>query len=117
MFPVHHNSCFFLHQSVPFCLTLMVHITFFYAIVDFFSNFILERTNFNHYSANIFASLKNRENYIYMVQIFQPWIQRRKLEYIKHRHVILGLLRHLKMHSLGRLLRDDGEPDKEVIRK
>lgn len=52
-----------------------------------------------------------------LYQIFQPWIQRRKLEYIKHKHVIVGLLRHLKMRSLGRLLKDDGQPDKEVIRK
>ncbi|XP_027343951.1 sodium/calcium exchanger NCL1 isoform X2 [Abrus precatorius] len=52
-----------------------------------------------------------------LYQIFQPWIQRRKLEYIKHKHVILGLLRHLKKRALGRLLREDGEPDEDVIRK
>ncbi|GAU29648.1 hypothetical protein TSUD_53000 [Trifolium subterraneum] len=52
-----------------------------------------------------------------LYQIFQPWIQRRKLEYIKHKHVIVGLLRHLKMRSLGRLLNDDGTPNKEVIKK
>ncbi|KAI5426843.1 hypothetical protein KIW84_032321 [Lathyrus oleraceus] len=46
-----------------------------------------------------------------LYQIFQPWIQKRKLEYIKHKHVILGLLRHLKMRSLGKLLKDNGEPD------
>ena len=52
-----------------------------------------------------------------MVQIFQPWIQRRKLEFIKHKHVILGLLTHLKKRAFGRLLIEDGEPDKEVVRK
>ena len=52
-----------------------------------------------------------------MVQIFQPWIQKSRLEYVKHKHVILGLLRHLKQHALGRLLTDDGEPDREVIKK
>lgn len=41
----------------------------------------------------------------------------RKMDYIKHKHAILGLLRHLKMRSLGRLLKDDGQPDKEVIKK
>jgi len=50
-----------------------------------------------------------------MVQIFQPWIQRRKLEYIKHKHVILGFLRNL--NALERLLNDNGEPDEEVIKK
>jgi len=39
------------------------------------------------------------------------------LDYIKHKHVIVGLLRHLKMRSLGRLLKDDGQPDKDIIRK
>ncbi|KAK7272570.1 hypothetical protein RJT34_29249 [Clitoria ternatea] len=52
-----------------------------------------------------------------LYQIFQPWIQRRKLEYIKHKHVILGLLTHLKKRALGRLLAEDGQPDKEVIKK
>ncbi|KAI5403956.1 hypothetical protein KIW84_051194, partial [Lathyrus oleraceus] len=52
-----------------------------------------------------------------LYQIFQPWIQKRKLEYIKHKHVILGLLRHLKMRSLGKLLKDNGEPDTDIIRK
>ncbi|KAG4384420.1 hypothetical protein GLYMA_13G272000v4 [Glycine max] len=52
-----------------------------------------------------------------LYQIFQPWIQRRKLEFIKHKHVILGLLTHLKKRALGRLLKENGEPDKEVIRK
>ncbi|QCE10024.1 Ca2+:H+ antiporter [Vigna unguiculata] len=50
-----------------------------------------------------------------LYQIFQPWIQRRKLEYIKHKHVILGFLRNL--NALERLLNDNGEPDEEVIKK
>ncbi|KAL2331381.1 hypothetical protein Fmac_018962 [Flemingia macrophylla] len=52
-----------------------------------------------------------------LYQIFQPWIQKRKLEYIKHKHVILGFLRHLKKRALGRLLKENGEPDREVIEK
>ncbi|KAK9269560.1 hypothetical protein L1049_001336 [Liquidambar formosana] len=50
-------------------------------------------------------------------QIFQPWIQRRRLDYFKHRHVISGILKLLKQHALGRLLTNDGEPDPEVIKK
>ncbi|KAB2095713.1 hypothetical protein ES319_A01G058600v1 [Gossypium barbadense] len=50
-------------------------------------------------------------------QVFQPWIQRRRLAFAKHKHVISGILRHLKKHALGRLLTDDGEPDTEIIRK
>ncbi|MBA0580152.1 hypothetical protein Gorai_022381 [Gossypium raimondii] len=50
-------------------------------------------------------------------QVFQPWIQRRRIAFAKHKHVISGILRHLKKHGLGRLLTDDGEPDTEIIRK
>ncbi|XP_042486262.1 sodium/calcium exchanger NCL-like [Macadamia integrifolia] len=52
-----------------------------------------------------------------LYQIFQPWIQRRRLAYAKHKHVISGLLKHLKMRALGRLLTEDGQPNTEVIRK
>ncbi|KAE8076021.1 hypothetical protein FH972_014696 [Carpinus fangiana] len=50
-----------------------------------------------------------------LYQIFQPWIQKRRLAYAKHKHVISGILRDLKMRALGRLYKDDGEPNTEVI--
>ncbi|XWS10957.1 hypothetical protein CRYUN_Cryun38cG0042900 [Craigia yunnanensis] len=50
-------------------------------------------------------------------QVFQPWIQRRRLAYAKHKHVISGILRHLKTRALGKLLTDDGEPNTEIIKK
>ncbi|XP_031265126.1 sodium/calcium exchanger NCL [Pistacia vera] len=52
-----------------------------------------------------------------LYQVFQPWIQRRRLAYAKHKHVISGFLKHLRKHALGRLLNDRGEPDKDVIKK
>ncbi|XP_057466067.1 sodium/calcium exchanger NCL-like [Actinidia eriantha] len=52
-----------------------------------------------------------------LYQVFQPWIQRRRLVYAKHKRVISGILRHLKMQTLGRLLGDDGKPNKEMIEK
>ncbi|KAF5192115.1 Calcium-binding ef-hand [Thalictrum thalictroides] len=52
-----------------------------------------------------------------LYQIFQPWIQERKLAYVKHKHIISGILRHLKQRALGRLLNDDYEPDEAVIKK
>ncbi|XVF70103.1 hypothetical protein PTKIN_Ptkin11bG0135500 [Pterospermum kingtungense] len=52
-----------------------------------------------------------------LYQVFQPWIQRRRLAFAKHKHVISGILRHLKKHALGSLLTDDGEPDIEIIKK
>ncbi|KAL1813043.1 hypothetical protein ACET3Z_023108 [Daucus carota] len=50
-------------------------------------------------------------------QVFQPWIQRRRIDYAKHRHVISGVLKHLKMRAIGRLLTNRGEPNREVIDK
>ncbi|KAG6637234.1 hypothetical protein I3843_11G160600 [Carya illinoinensis] len=52
-----------------------------------------------------------------LYQVLQPWIQRRKLSYVKHKRVILGLLRYLKDRAVGRLLKDNGEPDEEGIKK
>ncbi|EOY13174.1 Sodium/calcium exchanger family protein / calcium-binding EF hand family protein isoform 2 [Theobroma cacao] len=52
-----------------------------------------------------------------LYQVFQPWIQRRRLAFAKHKHVISGILRHLKKTALGKLLDDNGDPNTEIIRK
>uniref|UniRef100_A0A453QPI1 EF-hand domain-containing protein n=2 Tax=Aegilops tauschii subsp. strangulata TaxID=200361 RepID=A0A453QPI1_AEGTS len=49
--------------------------------------------------------------------IYLPWIQRRRLAFAKHRHVISGILQHAQMQALGHLLNDDGTPNENVIRK
>lgn len=54
---------------------------------------------------------------IYNAQVFQPWIQKRRLAFAKHKHVISGILKHLKQRALGRLLTDSGEPNIDVIKK
>jgi hypothetical protein len=54
---------------------------------------------------------------IFDKQIFQPWIQRRKLEYSRLKHVMSGLLKHAQMHTFGRLIDDDGRPNVSVIEK
>ncbi|KAM7251565.1 hypothetical protein ACFE04_023448 [Oxalis oulophora] len=50
-------------------------------------------------------------------QVMQPWVQSRRIAYSKHKHVMSGVLQHLRKHALGRLINDDGEPNKEVIKK
>ncbi|XP_030550188.1 sodium/calcium exchanger NCL-like [Rhodamnia argentea] len=50
-------------------------------------------------------------------QVVQPWIQKRRLAYVEHKHVVLGFLRHLRTRALGRLLTDDGELNKDVVEK
>ncbi|GLT48583.1 hypothetical protein SLA2020_222000 [Shorea laevis] len=52
-----------------------------------------------------------------LYQVFQPWIQKRRIEYAKHKHVMLGILNNLKRRALGRLLTDEGEPNEDVIKK
>ncbi|XP_058100674.1 sodium/calcium exchanger NCL1-like [Magnolia sinica] len=53
-----------------------------------------------------------------LYQVFQPWIQKRRLAYAKHKHVIAGILRHVHSETaLGRLLKDNGQPDTDVIKK
>ncbi|AQK70131.1 sodium/calcium exchanger family protein / calcium-binding EF hand family protein [Zea mays] len=49
--------------------------------------------------------------------VFQPWVQRRRLEYAGLKHVMSGLLRHAQTHIFGRLLREDGTPNIPVIEK
>ncbi|KAF5744108.1 hypothetical protein HS088_TW08G00701 [Tripterygium wilfordii] len=52
-----------------------------------------------------------------LYQVLQPWIQKRKIAYAKHKQVVSGVLKELKMHSLGKILMDNGEPDVDVIKK
>ncbi|KAH9802378.1 Sodium/calcium exchanger NCL [Citrus sinensis] len=52
-----------------------------------------------------------------LYQVFQPWIQKRRLAFAKHKHVISGILKHLRQRALGRLLTDSGEPNIDVIKK
>uniref|UniRef100_A0A0V0IP99 Putative sodium/calcium exchanger family protein-like n=1 Tax=Solanum chacoense TaxID=4108 RepID=A0A0V0IP99_SOLCH len=51
------------------------------------------------------------------MQVFQPWIQSRRLAYVKHKHVISGVLKQLRMRALGRLCTDQGAPNIEVLEK
>ncbi|KNA15336.1 hypothetical protein SOVF_098490 [Spinacia oleracea] len=52
-----------------------------------------------------------------LYQVFQPWIQVRKLAYVKHKRVMTGFLKHLKKHALGRLCKPDGNLDMDVVDK
>lgn len=47
------------------------------------------------------------------MQVFQPWIQSRKLAYTKYKHVKSGILKS----ALERLSNDQGTPNEEVIEK
>ncbi|KAJ0045990.1 hypothetical protein Pint_04681 [Pistacia integerrima] len=55
--------------------------------------------------------------FYFFYQIFQPWIQQRRLEYVKHEHLVLRILRHVQKQALGRILTDDGAPNVAAIRR
>ncbi|KAI3975411.1 hypothetical protein MKX01_004498 [Papaver californicum] len=48
-------------------------------------------------------------------QVFQPWIQRRKLAYAKHSHVMSGILNHLD--RVDKLMTDGYSPNIDVMKK
>ncbi|XAR56497.1 hypothetical protein NMG60_11037013 [Bertholletia excelsa] len=50
-----------------------------------------------------------------LYQVFQPWIQRRRLAFAKHKHLMSGILRQLTKQ--GRLLNSDGSPNLEIIER
>ncbi|KAI3457397.1 hypothetical protein Pfo_014060 [Paulownia fortunei] len=52
----------------------------------------------------------------FFYQLFQPWIQRRQLLYLKHGHLVVDILKHVHNHTMGRLFTDDGAPNLSVIR-
>ncbi|KAF7140596.1 hypothetical protein RHSIM_Rhsim06G0204300 [Rhododendron simsii] len=53
----------------------------------------------------------------FLYQVFQPWIQKRRLEFVKHEHLVVDILRHVQKHALGRLLTADGAPNVTAIRR
>ncbi|KAL6529687.1 hypothetical protein OROGR_015310 [Orobanche gracilis] len=52
----------------------------------------------------------------FFYQLFQPWIQRRQLLYIKHAHLMVDILKHVQNLTMGRLFTNDGAPNLSVIR-
>ncbi|KDP36271.1 hypothetical protein JCGZ_09836 [Jatropha curcas] len=79
---------------------------------------ILNSTSGRHLAvliALIFSLLMLISYCIY--QVVQPWIQQRRLAFVMHKHVISGILKHLRERSLGRLLTDDGQPNIDVIKR
>ncbi|KAA8523970.1 hypothetical protein F0562_010599 [Nyssa sinensis] len=53
----------------------------------------------------------------FFYQIFQPWIQKRRLEYVKHEHIVLDILKHVQKQTLRKVLTDDGAPNVAAIRR
>ncbi|KAK6157343.1 hypothetical protein DH2020_011591 [Rehmannia glutinosa] len=52
----------------------------------------------------------------FFYQLFQPWIQKRQLLYLKHGHLVVDILKHVHNRTMGRLFTDDGAPNLSVIK-
>ncbi|XP_059661460.1 sodium/calcium exchanger NCL-like [Cornus florida] len=50
-----------------------------------------------------------------LYQVFQPWIQSRRLDFAKHKHVKSGILKHLG--SREKFLNDDGTVNQDIVEK
>nr|KYP51400.1 hypothetical protein KK1_026834 [Cajanus cajan] len=56
--------------------------------------------------------------FVYFVyQIFEPWVQKRRLEYVKHDHLILKILQHVQKNTLQRIFTKNGTPNVSAIRR
>ncbi|PIN20883.1 Calmodulin and related proteins (EF-Hand superfamily) [Handroanthus impetiginosus] len=55
--------------------------------------------------------------FYFFYQFFHPWIQKRRLLYIKHEHLVVDILKHLQDQTMGNLLSDDGSPNVSIIRR
>ncbi|XP_027342945.1 sodium/calcium exchanger NCL1-like [Abrus precatorius] len=53
----------------------------------------------------------------FIYQIFEPWVQKRRLEYVKHDHLILRILEHVQKNTLQRILTKNGTPNVSAIRR
>lgn len=53
--------------------------------------------------------------FIFVDQVFQPWIQKRRLEYVRLKLVVSGILRHFESKLLTKLTKEDGTPDTVAI--
>ncbi|CAB4277405.1 unnamed protein product [Prunus armeniaca] len=53
----------------------------------------------------------------FIYQIFQPWVQKRRLEFVKHGHLVSSILQHVQKHALERVLTVQGAPNLYAIRR
>ncbi|KAL6196587.1 hypothetical protein ACLB2K_032201 [Fragaria x ananassa] len=84
---------------------------------------IMQIPNIFHSSAeNIFILIALSVSIIFLLlyfiyQVFRPWVQKRRLEFVKHGHLVSDILQHVQKHALGRILTVQGAPNVRAIRR
>nr|XP_017186544.1 sodium/calcium exchanger NCL-like isoform X2 [Malus domestica] len=51
------------------------------------------------------------------IMIFRPWVQKRRLEFVKLGHLVSSILQHIQKHALARVLTVKGAPNIPAIRR
>ncbi|KAI3769300.1 hypothetical protein L6452_00401 [Arctium lappa] len=52
----------------------------------------------------------------FIYQVFEPSIQKRRLSYVKHEHLVLDILKHLQEHTAEKILTEDGLANMPAIK-
>ncbi|XP_073029641.1 sodium/calcium exchanger NCL2-like [Primulina eburnea] len=63
----------------------------------------------------LFVSITFLLSYFFY-QFFQPWIQRRRLLYVKHEYLVIDILKRVQSQTMGNLLTENGSPNISTIR-
>ncbi|CAA0816020.1 Transcription factor TCP4 [Striga hermonthica] len=53
----------------------------------------------------------------FLYQCFEPSIQKRRLMYIKHEHLVVDVLNHIQNQTTGKLLTENGSPNVTTIKR
>ncbi|CAL0326527.1 unnamed protein product [Lupinus luteus] len=53
----------------------------------------------------------------FIYQLFEPWVQKRRLEYVRHDHLILRIINDVEQNTLQRILTKHGAPNLSAIRR
>ncbi|KAK1389276.1 putative sodium/calcium exchanger membrane region, EF-hand domain pair [Heracleum sosnowskyi] len=53
----------------------------------------------------------------FFYQMFEPWIQDRQLEYVKHERLVVDILKHVQRNTVGKLINEDGRPNVPSIKR
>ncbi|XP_073123502.1 sodium/calcium exchanger NCL1-like [Henckelia pumila] len=63
----------------------------------------------------LFVSITFLLSYFFY-QFFKPWIQRRRLLYVKHEYLVIDILKRVQSQTKGKLLTENGSPNISTIR-
>ncbi|CAH1438497.1 unnamed protein product [Lactuca virosa] len=52
----------------------------------------------------------------FIYQVFEPSIQKRRLSYVKHEHLVVDILKHLQEHTADKIINEDGSANLATIK-